>query len=284
MEGEGGLHVAVRDGVVTEVALNIFEPPRFFEAFLRGRRHTEAPDITARICGICPVAYQMSACNAMEDACGVSVGPGIEALRRLLYCGEYIQSHALHVYLLHAPDFFDCEDAVELAGLDAAAVERGLALKRTGNLLMETVGGRAVHPVNVRVGGFYRAPDRAVIRALAEPLRRAATRRSRLSSGSQGSTSPTWSATTSSFPFAAQIAIPSSRVGWSPPRGSTPRWRGSPSSRWKSTCSARTPCTRSSVARRSTSRGPSAVCTELRCPARDSAPGCNSRWARTRVS
>ena len=173
VEGEGGLHVAVRDGVVTEVALNIFEPPRYFEAFLRGRRHTEAPDITARICGICPVAYQTSACNAMEDAFGVSVGPGIEALRRLLYCGEYIQSHALHVYLLHAPDFFGCQDAVELAGLDAAAVQRGLALKRTGNLLMETIGGRAIHPVNVRVGGFYRSPDRAAIRALAEPLRRA---------------------------------------------------------------------------------------------------------------
>ncbi|MGA2037181.1 MAG: Ni/Fe hydrogenase subunit alpha [Acidimicrobiales bacterium] len=173
VEGEGALHVAVRDGIVTDVALNIFEPPRFFEALLRGRRHTEAPDITARICGICPVAYQMSACAAMEDACGVSVDPGIEALRRLLYCGEYIQSHALHVYLLHAPDFFNCEDAVQLAGLDQSAVERGLALKRTGNLLMEAVGGRAVHPVNVRVGGFYRAPDPAAIRALAEPLRRA---------------------------------------------------------------------------------------------------------------
>jgi len=173
VEGEGALRVAVRDGTVTDVELNIFEPPRFFEALLRGRSFTEAPDITARICGICPVAYQMSACAAMEDACGVSVEPRIAALRRLLYCGEWIQSHALHVYLLHAPDFLGCEDAVELATLDRSAVERGLDLKRTGNLVMETVGGRAVHPVNVRVGGFYSAPEVSAIRALAEPLRRA---------------------------------------------------------------------------------------------------------------
>ena len=91
--------------MVTDVALNIFEPPRFFEAFLRGRQFTEAPDITARICGICPVAYQMSSVQAMERACGVEVTGQLKALRRLLYCGEWIESHALHVYMLHAPDF-----------------------------------------------------------------------------------------------------------------------------------------------------------------------------------
>ena len=173
VEGEGSLRVTVRDGAVADVALQIFEPPRFFEALLRGRRAEEAPDITARICGICPVAYQMSACAAMEDAYGVQVDERVTALRRLLYCGEWIQSHALHVYLLHAPDFLGCEDAVELAARDGRAVERGLALKRTGNLLMETVGGRAVHPVNVRLGGFYRAPDVAALGALVDPLRRA---------------------------------------------------------------------------------------------------------------
>jgi sulfhydrogenase subunit alpha len=173
VEGEGSLRVEVRDGRVTDVALEIFEPPRYFEALLVGRRFTEAPDITARICGICPVAYQMSACAAMEDACGVTVDGRLADLRRLLYCGEWIQSHALHVYLLHAPDFLGCDDAVQLAERDRPAIERGLDLKRTGNLVMETVGGRAVHPVNVRVGGFYRAPEPAAIAALAEPLRRA---------------------------------------------------------------------------------------------------------------
>jgi coenzyme F420-reducing hydrogenase alpha subunit len=173
VEGEGSLRVDVRDGVVEDVALTIFEPPRFFEAMLRGRTAAEAPDITARICGICPVAYQMSACAAVEDAVGLRTDDRVTALRRLLYCGEWIQSHALHVYLLHAPDFLGCADAVELAERDRGAVQRGLSLKKTGNLVMETVGGRAVHPVNVRVGGFYRAPSLAAVATLAGPLERA---------------------------------------------------------------------------------------------------------------
>ena len=170
VEGSGSLRVEVVDGEVAEVALSIFEPPRYFEALLAGRHFEEAPDITARICGICPVAYQMSACAALESLDTVELGEPIRALRRLLYCGEWIQSHALHIHLLHAPDFFGLPDAVALAARDRAAIERGLALKRVGNLIMETVGGRAIHPVNVRVGGFYRAPTRDEIAALARPL------------------------------------------------------------------------------------------------------------------
>ena len=111
VEGEGAMHIAYRDGEVADVQLRIYEPPRFYEAFLRGRSYTEPPDITARICGICPVAYQMSSCWAVEDACGVAVTEEIQALRRLLYCGEWIESHALHVYLLHAPDFLGYDGA-----------------------------------------------------------------------------------------------------------------------------------------------------------------------------
>jgi coenzyme F420-reducing hydrogenase alpha subunit len=173
VEGEGSLRVVVHDGTVSEVSLDIFEPPRYFEAMLIGRHYSEAPDITARICGICPVAYQLTACAAMEDALGIVVSDRVQVLRRLLYCGEWIQSHALHVYLLHAPDFLKCQDAVELAERQPSVIERGLALKRTGNLIMETVGGRAVHPVNVRVGGFYSAPEPEAIAALTAPLERA---------------------------------------------------------------------------------------------------------------
>jgi coenzyme F420-reducing hydrogenase alpha subunit len=173
VEGEGSLRVVVHDGTVSDVSLDIFEPPRYFEAMLVGRHFSEAPDITARICGICPVAYQLTACAAMEDAAGIVVSDQVQQLRRLLYCGEWIQSHALHVYLLHAPDFLGCLDAVELAEKVPGVIERGLSLKRTGNLVMETVGGRAVHPVNVRVGGFYRAPESAAIAALGGPLARA---------------------------------------------------------------------------------------------------------------
>jgi len=173
VEGEGAMSVTLRDGRVEHVELRIFEPPRFFEALLRGRSFVEAPDITARICGICPVAYQMSAVQAMEQACGVEVPEPIHALRRLLYCGEWIESHALHVYMLHAPDFLGYESAIELARDAPAAVERGLALKKTGNQVMTVVGGREVHPINVRVGGFYRAPTRRELRTLVDPLERA---------------------------------------------------------------------------------------------------------------
>jgi sulfhydrogenase subunit alpha len=165
--------VQLRGGRVEHVELRIFEPPRFFEALLRGRSFTEAPDITARICGICPVAYQTSAVNALESLCGVEVPEPIRMLRRLLYCGEWIESHALHVYMLHAPDFLGYAGAVELARDAPQAVERGLALKKTGNQVMALVGGREIHPINVRVGGFYRAPSRRELRTLVEPLERA---------------------------------------------------------------------------------------------------------------
>jgi coenzyme F420-reducing hydrogenase alpha subunit len=173
VEGEGAMYVRVRDGTVEQVRLEIYEPPRFFEAFLRGRSYTEPPDITARVCGICPVAYQMSACRAIEDACGVTVDGQLGELRRLLYCGEWIESHALHIYLLHAPDFLGYPSAIDLARDHRAAVERGLAIRRAGNAIMEVLGGRAIHPVNVRLGGFYRVPGHAELSALTAQLRSA---------------------------------------------------------------------------------------------------------------
>ncbi|MGW0771150.1 Ni/Fe hydrogenase subunit alpha [Streptomyces sp. NPDC002676] len=173
VEGEAALHLRVQEDTVTETRLRIYEPPRFFEAFLTGRSHTEPPDITARICGICPVAYQMSACQAIENACGVTVDGPLAELRRLLYCGEWIESHTLHIYLLHAPDFLGRADVVELARDQRAAVERGLRTKQTGNAILEQLGGRPIHPVNVRVGGFYRTPAPDELRPLAEQLRRA---------------------------------------------------------------------------------------------------------------
>ncbi len=173
VEGEGAMSVRLVDGHVEDVELRIFEPPRFFEAFLRGRSFREAPDITARICGICPVAYQTSAVNAIEDACGTVIPEPIRMLRRLLYCGEWIESHALHVYMLHAPDFLGYDGAVQMAREHPREVERGLALKKAGNEVLALLGGREIHPINVRVGGFYRAPTRAELRALVEPLERA---------------------------------------------------------------------------------------------------------------
>ncbi|MFZ2467111.1 MAG: Ni/Fe hydrogenase subunit alpha [Parvibaculum sedimenti] len=170
VEGEGALHAQVIDGKVEHVELNIFEPPRFFEAFLQGRDFREAPDITARICGICPVAYQMSSVHAMEAACGVTVGGALRDLRRLLYCGEWIESHVLHIYMLHAPDFLGYEGAVDMARDHAALLQRGLRMKKAGNAIITVIGGREVHPVNVRVGGFYRLPERRELTALHDEL------------------------------------------------------------------------------------------------------------------
>ncbi len=170
VEGEGALYVRLEGDRVEQVELNIYEPPRFFESFLRGREIREVPDITARICGICPVAYQMSACHALEKALGVTVTPEIRALRRLLYCGEWIESHALHIYLLHAPDFLGYESGISMAADHRAAVERGLRIKKIGNALLEVLGGRAIHPINVTVGGFYRAPRPADLQRLIPDL------------------------------------------------------------------------------------------------------------------
>ncbi len=173
VEGEGALHVTVRNGAVQKAELRIYEPPRFFEAFLRGRSFAEAPDITARICGICPVAYQMSAVHAMEDALGVSIPQPLRDLRRLIYCGEWIESHTLHIYMLHAPDFLGFEGAIDMARTHPSVVERGLALKKTGNDLMALLGGREIHPINVRVGGFYKVPRRRDLAAIIDRLKRA---------------------------------------------------------------------------------------------------------------
>lgn len=171
VEGEGALYVRVKDGNVADVKFKIFEPPRFFEAFLRGRGFAEVPDITARICGICPIAYQMSAVHAIEDAFGIKVEGQLRALRRLIYCGEWVASHSLHILMLHAPDFLGYEDAIRMAKDHPEIVQRGLRLKKTGNEIMSLIGGREVHPINVRVGGFYKVPSKSELEEIAERIK-----------------------------------------------------------------------------------------------------------------
>jgi coenzyme F420-reducing hydrogenase alpha subunit len=170
IEGEAGLTLRARDGVIADVRLNVFEPPRFFEALLRGRLYAEAPDIVARICGICPVAHQITACRAIEDAFGITIDPAVRMLRRLLYLGEWIESHALHVYLLHTPDFLGLPDAIAAARDHGELVARGLRIKKIGNALLTAIGGREIHPINLRVGGVYSAPAPGLLRALAPDL------------------------------------------------------------------------------------------------------------------
>ena len=158
VEGEGGVFIKMtrRQGRRRQVA------HLRAAAVLRGvparAGFQEAPDITARICGICPIAYQMSSVHAMEDALGVKVEGPLRELRRLLYCGEWIESHVLHVYMLHAPDFLGYEDALLLAKDKPELVKKALEMKKIGNDIVALLGGREIHPINVRVGGFYRVP------------------------------------------------------------------------------------------------------------------------------
>ncbi|MBM4125887.1 MAG: Ni/Fe hydrogenase subunit alpha [Nitrospira sp.] len=170
VEGEGSLRVTVQDGAVHDVELKIFEPPRFFEAFLVGRHYDEVPDIVARICGICPVAYQMSAVHAIEQIFGLRVEGPLRDLRRLLYCGEWIESHALHIFMLQAPDFLGYESGIAMAKDHAAIVTRGLRIKKAGNAIMTLLGGRSVHPVSVKVGGFSRVPNHRELESLKDEL------------------------------------------------------------------------------------------------------------------
>lgn len=166
VEGEGALNLHIEDGRIESLELRIFEPPRFFEKFLEGRAYHEVPDVVARICGICPVAYQMSAVQALENIFGIEPDPWVQAMRRVMYCGEWIQSHALHVHLLALPDFLGCNSVVEMAEDHAEEVRRGFRLQGLGNDLIALFGGRSVHPIGVKVGGFHRAPDAQAIATL----------------------------------------------------------------------------------------------------------------------
>ena len=170
VEGDGGFSIKIKDGRVREAKFDVFEPPRLFEAFLRGRHFSEVPDMTARICGICPLAHMLSATQAMETAFGLSIPPAVALLRELMFLGEWIASHSLHIHLLHAPDFFDCPDVITLSRRYPDVVKRGLRLKKVGNDIVRRIGGREVHPVNLGIGAFFTMPPSSVIASLRQDL------------------------------------------------------------------------------------------------------------------
>lgn len=170
VEGEGALEIAVENGQLTEVRLRIFEPPRLFEKLLEDRETGEIPDLVARVCGICPIAYQMSAVQALEGIAGVDPGLWVSAMRRLIYCGEWIESHSLHLHLLAAPDCLGYPDGIAMARDFPEEMRRGLRLQELGNRIIRIFGGRSVHPIGVRVGGFHHAPAPGEMLRLAEDL------------------------------------------------------------------------------------------------------------------
>ncbi len=170
VEGEAALDVRVRDGSITSLQLNVFEPPRFFQGFLVGRKYDEVPGIVSRICGICPVSHQLTSIMAIEDAMGVKVSRQTRDLRKLFALSQYIQSHALHIYLLAAPDFLGYESVLSMVPDHLQVVARALKLKRLGNDLTTLIGGREVHPVTAVVGGFTAIPSRADLLSIRERL------------------------------------------------------------------------------------------------------------------
>lgn len=166
VEGEGALAIEINDGKIHSLQLKIFEPPRLFEKFLEGRGYQEVLDIVARICGICPVAYQMSAAHAIEACFSSNPGPWVREMRRLFYCGEWLESHSLHIHFLAAPDFLGFDSGIEMAKHHGEVIQRGLRIQAFGNALVSLLGGRSVHPVGACVGGFYAAPSKSAVTAL----------------------------------------------------------------------------------------------------------------------
>lgn len=171
VEGEGGIAVEIKDGTITKLHLKIFEAPRFFESFIRGKPYSDVIDFTARICGICPVAYQMSSVHAIEKIFGLEVERPMRDLRRLLYAGEWIESHALHIYLLHGPDFYGIDTAWASKEYIPLA-RKGLNFKKLGNKIVSILGGRSIHPVSVKVGGFYKVPEKKELSSIQDELER----------------------------------------------------------------------------------------------------------------
>lgn len=173
VEGHGNISVRLSDGEITHLELAIVESPRFFESFIRGRKYSEAPHITCRICGICSVGHTTAATKAIEAACGIVPSEQTVKLRKLIFMGEQLQSHVLHLYFLAAPDFLGVGSVVPLARTHPDVVRRALRMKRLANDLCQIVGGRHIHPIAYQVGGFTHFPTSAELRDIKSRLEEA---------------------------------------------------------------------------------------------------------------
>jgi len=170
VEGHGNIVVKVRGGKVDEARWDVVETPRYFEAMLRGKHYTSAGILTARICGICSIGHCLASVRASEQAFGVEVPELATKLRLLAKHGETLQSHALHLYFLAAPDFVGLPSAIPLIETNPAVVGIAAKIKGLGNRLCEAVAGRATHPVSIQVGGMARVPDKKRLRELRDEL------------------------------------------------------------------------------------------------------------------
>ena len=170
VEGHGNIVVDVKNGEVLQCQWQVVEAPRFFEAMLRGRPYYEASHITSRICGICSVGHATASLRATENALGVEISEQTELLRKLLFHGEMIDSHVLHVYMLVAPDFFGVGSVLPLAASHPEVVKRALRIKKLSGDLCAMVAGRHTHPIAMTIGGFTHLPTSKQLLAMRERL------------------------------------------------------------------------------------------------------------------
>jgi sulfhydrogenase subunit alpha len=171
VEGRGALNISIsKEGKIQDLQFRIHEPPRFFEAFLIGRRYTEMMELTSRLCGICPVAHQITALRAVENAIGLEPSEQTKDLRKLLALSAHIQSHVLSMYFLSLPDLLGYESTLAMTKDHLDVIKRGLKLKKLGNDLSDLIGGRAVHPVTAVVGGFTALPNKNKLQAIRKRL------------------------------------------------------------------------------------------------------------------
>lgn len=154
VEGHGVVRVYLDGSKVDRVELALVEPPRLFEALLHGKHFQEIPDIICRICSLCSTIHRVTALMAIEAAMGIDVSYESRLYRELIVYGGHIQSHALHLFCLSLPDYFQTAGFADLATREPDLLKLGLRIKALGNMIQETVGGRLIHPVNVKLGGI----------------------------------------------------------------------------------------------------------------------------------
>lgn len=172
VEGEGGIEITLDEQRrLLDVRVTVFEPPRFFEGIVRGRRCEEVADIVARICGMCPVSYQLGTLTAVEKILGIQVSRQVRLLRKVFALSQYLGSHGVHVFFLALPDYLGFDSIFEMAGQHRDLVNRGLRLKKLGNDITSCLGAREVHPVTAVLGGFTKLPPRSALDDLIVQLR-----------------------------------------------------------------------------------------------------------------
>lgn len=169
VEGEASLAIEL-DGTPF-LQLKIFEPPRFFEGFLVGRKYDEVGDIVSRICGICPISHMTTALLAIEKAAGIKVSAQTTTLRHVFSLSQIVASHLVHLYMLAMPDYYGHPGITGMREHFGERIARFIRMKDIVNRLSGMIGGRALHPVTHVPGGFTSLPNPEEFGAILEQLK-----------------------------------------------------------------------------------------------------------------